>query len=228
MKNQVRIAVRGADLVARERLVIVQDELKVLHDEKFIQLRDEIIEQGFSYCVHVWDDGVSLNVLDGTQRLRTLERLVTEGRRVILPDGSVFHEEWECPQIPISYVDATDIKHAIQKLLAGASSYGEPSDEGLHDLMVKYNITLPDIKNVSLYNIQLPDFSSTFFPGINPTTGDAEVVNDSDADEVPEPPKVAKTKRGELWLLGPYYECESCQKKYEYLSGSQMTECPCG
>jgi len=50
----------------------------------------------------------------------------------------------------------------------------------------------------------------------------------TDPDEVPEPPKVAKTKRGELWLLDPYWQCEACGKEYAYDVGSQMKECPCG
>ena len=48
-------------------------------------------------------------------------------------------------------------------------------------------------------------------------------------DEVPEPPAVPITKPGDLWLLGAYYECESCGKKYEYEEGRKMKEvCPCG
>lgn len=48
-------------------------------------------------------------------------------------------------------------------------------------------------------------------------------------DEVPEPPAVPITKPGDLWLLGAYYECEACGKKYEYEEGRKMKEvCPCG
>jgi len=38
--------------------------------------------------------------------------------------------------------------------------------------------------------------------------------NENDADAVPEVPKVAKTKRGELWHLGAYYECD-CGEKHD-------------
>lgn len=47
-------------------------------------------------------------------------------------------------------------------------------------------------------------------------------------DEVPEPPSDPITKRGDLWLLGAYFECEDCGKSYTYDEGSQMKECPCG
>ena len=50
----------------------------------------------------------------------------------------------------------------------------------------------------------------------------------TDPDAVPEVPKEAITKTGDLWLLGAYWECEDCHKQYEYEVGKQMKECPCG
>lgn len=50
-----------------------------------------------------------------------------------------------------------------------------------------------------------------------------------DPDEVPEPPVDPITKPGDLWLLGVYYECDTCGKRYEYAEGQAMKErCPCG
>jgi ParB-like chromosome segregation protein Spo0J len=50
----------------------------------------------------------------------------------------------------------------------------------------------------------------------------------TDPDEVPEPPAEAITQPGDLWLLGAYYECDDCGKEYEYDTGKEMAECPCG
>lgn len=50
----------------------------------------------------------------------------------------------------------------------------------------------------------------------------------TDPDEVPEPPADPITQSGDLWLLGAYYQCEDCGKEYEYDTGKEMTECPCG
>jgi hypothetical protein len=36
----------------------------------------------------------------------------------------------------------------------------------------------------------------------------------SDEDEVPEVVHPI-TRRGDIWLLGAYYECEKCKKKYD-------------
>ena len=46
-------------------------------------------------------------------------------------------------------------------------------------------------------------------------------------DEIPENVEPV-TKPGDLWLLGAYFECEDCGKKYEYKQGLEMSACPCG
>jgi ParB-like chromosome segregation protein Spo0J len=54
----------------------------------------------------------------------------------------------------------------------------------------------------------------------------------TDDDAVPEPPKEPITQPGDLWLLGAYWECEDCGKRYEYDEGKAMVdagkECDCG
>ena len=54
----------------------------------------------------------------------------------------------------------------------------------------------------------------------------------TDDDAIPEPPKVAVTQPGDLWLLGAYWECDSCGKRFEYDEGKAMVdagkECDCG
>jgi ParB-like chromosome segregation protein Spo0J len=47
-------------------------------------------------------------------------------------------------------------------------------------------------------------------------------------DEIPE--KVDPvTKPGDLWLLGAYFECEDCGKRFDYEEGNALGgECPCG
>ena len=52
-----------------------------------------------------------------------------------------------------------------------------------------------------------------------------EVVEDEGPGEVPAEPI---TKEGDLWLLGAYWECEDCGKKYDHAEGIEMKECPCG
>jgi hypothetical protein len=50
-----------------------------------------------------------------------------------------------------------------------------------------------------------------------------EVVEDEVPEEV-EP----RTKPGDLWLLGAYWECEDCAKRFTYEEGNAMGgECDC-
>ena len=51
---------------------------------------------------------------------------------------------------------------------------------------------------------------------------------EEDADgEITDPPAEPKTKEGDVWLLGAYYQCSSCKKCYNYTEGLAMKECPC-
>ncbi len=53
----------------------------------------------------------------------------------------------------------------------------------------------------------------------------------TDDDAVPEPPAEPVTQPGDLWLLGAYWECDTCGKKYDYDEGKAMVdagkECDC-
>jgi len=56
-------------------------------------------------------------------------------------------------------------------------------------------------------NVQVPELGPDFdidLLGIKDFTLDLSEKHEGDPDETPEPPKEAKTKRGELWLLGPH------------------------
>lgn len=50
----------------------------------------------------------------------------------------------------------------------------------------------------------------------------------TDPDETPEPEEVAVSRPGDIWLLGAYYECEACGKRYSYEEGRALgEECVC-
>jgi ParB-like chromosome segregation protein Spo0J len=53
----------------------------------------------------------------------------------------------------------------------------------------------------------------------------------TDDDAVPDPPAEPITQPGDLWLLGAYWECDTCGKRYDYDAGKAMVdagkECPC-
>lgn len=49
----------------------------------------------------------------------------------------------------------------------------------------------------------------------------------TDDDAVPDVPDEPVTKLGDVWLLGAYFVCGDCNKKYEYNEGLKIKECPC-
>ncbi len=66
------------------------------------------------------------------------------------------------------------------------------------------------------------------FDDLDALMGNEPEAGLTDPDEVPEPPTEAITQPGDLWLLGAYYECDDCHKRYEYDEGLKMESCPCG
>ena len=75
------------------------------------------------------------------------------------------------------------------------------------------------------FDLTLTGFGDDFLDGFMDT---GPVEGETDPDEIPEPPEEPITKRGDLWLLGAYYECDDCGKRYEYDEGKALAECLCG
>ena len=49
----------------------------------------------------------------------------------------------------------------------------------------------------------------------------------TEEDSVPELPETPVAKEGDVWLLGAYYQCDSCSKEYTYEKGRNLGACPC-
>jgi DNA modification methylase len=179
----IRIAVRGADVVPIERLRIIQDDLKSLSRERYLELRGEIEKWGVCFALHVWvnEQEKTLDILDGTQRIRVLREMIKEG--------------WTLPGVPVCFVEAANEREAVLKCLAGAGMYGHPESDGLYALMMKHGLTMADVPNIALPGIDMPTFEAEFFK-------DAQADAEGEDEVPPVPPVEARTKPGELWLLG--------------------------
>jgi len=80
---------------------------------------------------------------------------------------------------------------------------------------------------------QIPDEQDILDLRLDELMGEIEATEGlTDDDAVPEPPKEAITQPGDLWLLGAYWECDNCGKRYDYDQGKAMVnagkECDCG
>lgn len=89
----------------------LQGNLKTLYDHEYQKLKRQILENGFSFAVHVWaDPDGKYHILDGHQRCEALRRLREEGVDV--------------GDVPCVTVEAKSKAEAVKKLLGAASQFG--------------------------------------------------------------------------------------------------------
>jgi len=134
---KVEIKCKGSATAKLSDLKPFQGDLKILTDENYEKAKAEIIDLGFSFPFFVWShqDGKrrdSLDLFDGHQRLKILNRMVEEG--IELPE-----------YYPIVEIDAKNFKEAKRKVLAATSNYGTMTKEGLLGFMDEAGL---DIKEV--------------------------------------------------------------------------------
>ena len=163
--RKVTMACSGAERVALADLHELQGNLKSLSDERFDQLKREILRDGFSFAVHAWrDPNGKVWILDGHQRTRVLRQIEADGYAV--------------PPVPISLTEADSLEQAKQKLLAAASQYGQMERQGLYEFYQDVGLTPDDlIDRYSFPEIDLPDFKADFFDASErePATGATEI-----------------------------------------------------
>ena len=73
------------------------------------------------------------------------------------------------------------------------------------------------------FDLDLIGFDSDILSGL--LVEETEGLTDEDA--VPDVPDDPVTVLGDVWLLGAYFECSDCHKKYDYTEGLALKECPC-
>lgn len=129
----IQITCQGAGTIAIGLLKALQGDLKILAKEDYERLKSELLLDGFSFPVAVWEDPSSGNlyILDGHQRVKTLQKMAEEG--------------YSIPQIPIVTVQASDISQAKHKLLAAASQYGQMRTDGLKEFLKDTDFNAEDL-----------------------------------------------------------------------------------
>jgi hypothetical protein len=148
-KKTVRIACEGVKTADIEEFAPLQGDLKTLEDSAYSGLKAEIIEEGFSFPLHVWEQAEKKWIEDGHQRITTLLRMRSEG--------------WTVPPIPYSLVFAEDVQQAKRKLLGAASQYGKVQEEGLRVFLSDLKIDPVRLKNFNFPMIEMPSFIKTHF-----------------------------------------------------------------
>lgn len=154
--NPIVIKCKAASTLPLDSLIVFQGGLKKLTKKNREKLMNSIILNGFIAPIFVWDNSGDYMLLDGTQRVTTLNYMRNQG--------------WKIPKIPVAYIEADNERDARQKLLHITSSYGEFDEVELESWLEEFDSELKE--SIRLVNKEI----DIKFP-------DADTEND---DEIPE------------------------------------------
>ncbi len=137
---KILISCKGAGELPLTDLKQIQGDFKTLDKESYETLKREILQDGFSFPVAVWENEKSeFLIIDGHQRVKTLEKMKAEGYIV--------------PQVPVVFIEAKNLSQAKHKLLAAASRYGTVQNEGFKEFLKDVDFNYEDI----IANFKFPE-----------------------------------------------------------------------
>lgn len=166
---KIKINVESSTTVPLESLEPFQGTLKHIEKSEYEKLRKVLIEQGFSFAVHIWQHGGKNHIIDGHQRVFVLKQMKAS-------------EGFDVPDIPVSIVKAKTLREAKLRVLAGASQYGKLDKDGLREFMTENDIEFEDlVSNFDFPEIDFGDFGKEFLD-----------INNA-VEEIDEPVNVDKT-----------------------------------
>ena len=134
------------ELLDIDYLIPLQGDLKKLSGENFNKLRKSLIEKGFQFTVHVWEQGGTTYIIDGHQRVHVMKQLRKAG--------------WEVPPITCAYVKAATYHDAKELILYSISQYGKVDKEGFDDFTLN--------EGFDFSNFDMPDFDLDLMNFFNP------------------------------------------------------------
>lgn len=178
--ERVDVRCRGAENLSLDDLTPLQNGLKELSHADAAKLRKSLISNGFCFPFFVWRNGPKNYYLDGHQRDRVLRQMREDGVRV--PET-----------FPVAFVEAKTKAEAAKLILLQSSAYGKMSGDTLQAFADENAIDLTtlapmlDLPHINLQNL------------LDQPSGGL-----TDPNNVPEPPKEAMTKPGDMWKMGEH------------------------
>lgn len=140
-QKTVIIACRGAAALSLEQLMPFQGNLKTLPEENYRKLRDEMLRDGFSEPISIWQEPVDggdgvyrYHILNGHQRVTALKRMRD-------------HEGFLVPDLPVSFVEAGDVRTAKRKVLALTSQFGVMTLDSVREFATEAQLGFADISD---------------------------------------------------------------------------------
>lgn len=178
--QEIVVNIKGIANLQLEQLNEFQEEIKILTEEKYASLKEEILADGFDFAPHVWMDSEgAFWLLDGHQRRTCLTRMKGEGFRI--------------PTIPCVEVQAESLEHARRMVLAGTSQYGTFQPKKITDFIKKTGLSNEQL----LMRFHLPEVKLKPLISVNQHFR-------AQRDNVGDAPAVPKTKPGDVYQLGDH------------------------
>lgn len=148
------------------------------------KLKKQILEQGFAAPIFVWKNDGKYHILDGHGRFSACTDLKQSGYKI--------------PDLPCVEIHAKTKREAKKKLLSYVSQFGKVTSAGLYDFMNEAELTIEDMGDFEIPEIDMEAFKEEFFPDDPPEGAGNE-------DNVPE---VAQNelgvKLGDIYQLGEH------------------------
>jgi 16S rRNA G966 N2-methylase RsmD len=180
----IKVTCKGSDTVRYDLLEPFQGDLKSLTENNFKKLKKMILELGFTEPISVWNDKGSIKILNGHQRLKTVTQMIEK-------------EGYECPDLPVNWVDANSYDQAKRKVLALTSQYGKMETQGLYEFLSDTDIQPHDLgTDYHFPEINTDEFVDEYYKEISEDKSDVE-------DAVPEV-RETDIKLGDIYQLGDH------------------------
>lgn len=204
-QRTLKIAVRGSQTLPLEKLEPFQGSLKHLEKTEYENLRKTLIDFGFSFVVHVWQDKKSYYIIDGHQRIFTLNQM----KKI---------EGWKIPEIPVALVEAKSFAEAKRKVLAAASQYGKVSKDSLSLYLKENDIQFDEV--VANFHFPEVDFSE-MADEFSKTLSDSG-ISDLPEDEEDEPEKTSPSGSNQVKQLQLFFTIDDYAEFIKKVEGVQQ------
>ena len=189
--KEVKVKIKKQKRVDIADLTPFQGSLKTLSPANYEKLKKTMLDEGFTFMIHVWHNANVTYIIDGHQRVATLTRMREEG--------------FEIPPIPCAFVDANTYHDAKKLVLLAVSQYGKIDKDGILEFV--------DGEDFDFDDFDLPDFDSSILESLKPD----DIEREEKEDDIPEVDEnIYGVKRGDIWLMGAYLECDNCGKSFDY------------
>jgi len=150
--NTLKIACEGAGLLPYTAITPFQGELKSLSKDNFKKMKAQL-ERGYSFPIAVWRSEGKNYILDGHQRLRTIEKMAKQG--------------WVIPDLPVTFTEADSYAEAKSKCLAAASQFGVVESQGLYEFIQDAGLDVDELLELTRFpEIDFYNFKQNYFDEI--------------------------------------------------------------